>query len=319
MRLVAISEERPGPKWQARFEALWPRYRPWFAPAADDPPLAARRAALAAHMPELVPAWERACALAGDDPAAHALLTGWAPPPVVTGCSVAIAPEAEPVMIRNYDFTSGFFEGTLQHGRWAGGPTVIASSEALFGALDGVNDAGLAAALTFGGRPVVGAGFGNPWLVRYVLETCATVPEAIAALTRIPSAMATNIVVLDRTGAHAVAMLAPDREPLVLDRPVVTNHQRAPEWPAGDAASETVLRCDLLTRLRETPGTGRAEMIRAFLAPPILRRDFAGVMGTFYTAVLRPAAGAVDYLWPDRPAWSQAVGAFEEGAREIPG
>lgn len=319
MQLVAVAEDDLGPKWQARFAQLWPRYRAWFAPAAAAPPLAARRAALAAHMPELVPVYERACDLAGDDPVAHAFFTGWAPPPVVGGCSVAISPEDEPVMIRNYDFTSAFFEGTLHHGRWAGGPRVIASSEALFGALDGVNDAGLAAALTFGGRPVIGAGFGNPWLVRYVLETCATVPDAIAALTRVPSAMATNIVVLDRTGARAVAMLAPDREPVVLDRPVATNHQRVPEWPEGDAASETVLRCDLLSRLREAPGTGRDAMIRAFLAPPILRRDFAGVMGTFYTAVYRPAAGAVDYLWPDRPAWSQAIGAFAEGVREIPG
>ncbi|GGK50025.1 C45 family autoproteolytic acyltransferase/hydolase [Salinarimonas ramus] len=319
MQLVAISEERPGNRWLARFEALWPGYRAWMGDAAFDPPLATRRAALARHMPELVALHDHLCGLLGDDPAAHAFLTGWAPPPVITGCSVAISPEEEPVMIRNYDFTSDFYEGTLHHGRWSGGPSVIASSEALIGALDGMNDAGLAAALTYGGRPVHGEGFGNPWLVRYVLETCATVKEALAALTRIPSVMATNIVVLDRGGAHAVAMLAPDREPVVLDRPVVTNHQVAPEHPAGDAQSETVLRCDVLTRLREARGTTRADLLAAFLRPPVLRSDYAGVMGTFYTAVYRPAAGAVDYVWPDRPAWAQSFARFEEGAREIPG
>ncbi|WP_349369807.1 C45 family autoproteolytic acyltransferase/hydolase [Salinarimonas sp.] len=319
MRLVAIAEDRPGPKWRARFEALWPRYRPWMSRAAFDRPLAERRAALAAHMPELVPVYERLCDLAGDDPVAHALLTGWGPPPVVRGCAVAVSPETEPVLVRNYDFTSDFFEGTLHHGRWSGGPTVIASSEVLLGALDGINDAGLAAALTFGGRPVVGEGFGNPWLVRYVLETCATVEEAIAALVRIPSAMSTNIVVMDRTGAHAVAMLNPDREPVVTRAPVSTNHQTTIDWPEGAARSQTLERRDLLTRLRETPGATREDLVAAFLAPPILREDFTGVMGTFYTAVYRPAEGAVTFRWPDRPAWEQRLDRFEEGAREIPG
>lgn len=319
MRLVAISEERPGPKWRARYQALWPGYARWFGGAAFDRPLAARRAALSRHMPELVGLYDRVCDLAGDDPAAHAFLAGWAPPPVVTGCSVALSPEREPVVVRNYDFTSGAFEGTLQHGRWSGGPAVIASSEALIGALDGMNEAGLVAALTFGGRPAFGEGFANVWLVRYVLETCSTVAEARAALVRLPSCMVTNILVMDRTGAHAVAMLAPDREPIVVERPVVTNHQLAPEWPEGDAACETVERCDVLTRVRERPGATRADLIRAFLAPPVLRRDFTGVMGTFYTAVYRPLEGTVDYLWPDRPGWTQSFARFEEGSREIPG
>jgi predicted choloylglycine hydrolase len=319
MRLVAISEDRPGPKWRARFDALWPRYRAWMGAAAFDRPLAVRRAALRRHMPELVPVYDRLCDLVGDDPAAHALLTGWGPPPVVSGCSVAVSPQDEPVLVRNYDFTSGFFEGTLQHGRWSGGPAVIASSEGLFGALDGLNESGLAAALTFGGRPVCGEGFGNPWLVRYVLETCATVAEAIAALVRLPSAMSTNIVVMDRTGAYAVAMLDPDREPVVRRAPVVTNHQLAPEWAEGCARSETVERHEALTRLRETPGATREDLIRAFLAPPILRRDFTGVMGTFYTAVYRPAEGAVTFRWPDRPDWEQSLARFEEGERAIPG
>ena len=318
MRLVAISEERPGPKWQARFAALWPGYRAWFAPAAAKPPLRTRRAAFAAHMPELVGLYDRLCDLVGDDSVAHAFFTGVGPPPVVTGCSVAVSPEDEPVLIRNYDFTPALFEGTLHHGRWSGGPTVIASSEGLFGALDGMNDAGLVAALTYGGRPVVGEGFANPWLVRYVLETCATVEDAVAALTRIPSGMSTNIVVMDRTGAHAVAMLNPDRAPVVSRAPVVTNHQVGPEAVSEDA-SRTLERCALLTGLRTTPGTTRADLIAAFLAPPVLSRDFAGVMGTFYTAVYRPAAGAVDFLWPDRPSWSQSLHAFEEGARDIPG
>ena len=51
-------------------------------------------------------------------------------------------------------------------------------SDCLWGLLDGMNDAGLAVSLTFGGRPVLGDGFGIPLVMRYVLETCEDVAEA---------------------------------------------------------------------------------------------------------------------------------------------
>ena len=39
--------------------------------------------------------------------------------------------------------------------------------DCLWGLLDGVNDAGLALSLTFGGRPQVGAGFGTLYTAGY--------------------------------------------------------------------------------------------------------------------------------------------------------
>ena len=48
-------------------------------------------------------------------------------------------------------------------------------SDCLWGLLDGVNDAGLAVSLTFGGRRDVGDGFGIPIVVRYLLEVCSDV------------------------------------------------------------------------------------------------------------------------------------------------
>ena len=41
-----------------------------------------------------------------------------------------------------------------------------------------MNDDGLAVSLTFGGRRVLGDGFGIPIVLRYLLETCGTVEEA---------------------------------------------------------------------------------------------------------------------------------------------
>ena len=80
-------------------------------------------------------------------------------------------------------------------------------SDCLWGLLDGMNDAGLAVSLTFGGRACVGDGFGIPLVVRYLLETCATVAEARAALDRVPVNLAHNLTLVDRArrGGHRAA------------------------------------------------------------------------------------------------------------------
>ena len=54
----------------------------------------------------------------------------------------------------------------------------------------GINDAGLALSLTFGGRNVVGDGFAISIVLRYILEFCATAAEAAEVLSRVPVHMA---------------------------------------------------------------------------------------------------------------------------------
>ena len=66
-------------------------------------------------------------------------------------------------------------------------------SDCLWGLLDGVNDAGLAASLTFGGRPAVGDGFGIPLVMRYVLEVCDDVEAACGVLSQIPVHAVQNV------------------------------------------------------------------------------------------------------------------------------
>ena len=75
---------------------------------------------------------------------------------------------------------------------------VIGMADQLWGLLDGVNDRGLAVSFTFGGRRGVGRGFSIPIVVRYLLETCATVAEGVAALERIPVQAAYNVTLVDR-------------------------------------------------------------------------------------------------------------------------
>ncbi|MFI0554545.1 carcinine hydrolase/isopenicillin-N N-acyltransferase family protein, partial [Streptomyces scabiei] len=51
----------------------------------------------------------------------------------------------------------------------------LTMQDAAWGLLDGMNDAGLAVSLTFGGRFVHGPGFAILIVLRYLLETCNTV------------------------------------------------------------------------------------------------------------------------------------------------
>ena len=63
----SIEELELGAKWQAVFEERWPHYREWFLREGEAarPSYATSARMLRAHMPELMPAYERVVELAG--------------------------------------------------------------------------------------------------------------------------------------------------------------------------------------------------------------------------------------------------------------
>jgi predicted choloylglycine hydrolase len=315
--LRAVSEPWPGADWQERFEAAWPAYRRWFLRAGDAarPSYAAARAALRAHMPELVPVWERLVELAGGGDLAARMLALYGPPPLVSGCSQAVCARAEPVLVRNYDFDPALLEGVIGASAFTG-RRVIGMSDCLWGLVDGINDAGLAVSLAFGGRRVVGDGFGVQLVVRYVLEVCETTAQALEVLARLPIQASYNLTILDRGGEAATACVAPDR-PLAR-RPVVvaTNHQGAVEWAEHAQATASVERERRMLELLGDPAVGEEQFLDAFLAPPLRSTAYASGFGTLYTAVHRPAEGAVEYRWPGL-RWRQSFDAFEAGVRVV--
>jgi hypothetical protein len=63
---------------------------------------------LAAHMPELVPTWQRLVDLADGDPLAAQMLTLYNAPPFLAGCSQAVYLGSEPALVRNYDYAPVF-------------------------------------------------------------------------------------------------------------------------------------------------------------------------------------------------------------------
>lgn len=319
MELVwrAISEPEPGPKWAGLFAQYWPDYARWWLREGAEarPTYRECRRALEQHMPEIVPLWDELCARAGGSDLAARFLSFWNPPAYLSGCSQAIWPGAEPVLVRNYDYNPHAFDRLVLHTGW-GGRNVMGTSDGLWGLVDGMNDAGLAVSLTFGGRRVVGNGFGVPLILRYVLQTCTTAQQAGAALARLPTHMSYNVTVLDRERNYLTALMAPDRKTRLTHAAVATNHQDKPEWEAHARMTATVERERFLLQRLTLHVEPEEKFVGAFLRPPIYSTAFDRGFGTLYTALYRPRLGQMELRWP-RAIWPLSIHDFVEDARNI--
>jgi predicted choloylglycine hydrolase len=304
----AVSENRPGTKMQGLYERGWPAYRRWYLRDGDAarPSLRVARAALERHMPELCPTWSALVSAVGADELGARMLTMYDPPPLLSGCSQAALP-GDAALVRNYDYDPSLFDAVVMQTRLAD-TRVIGTADQLWGLLDGVNDRGLAVSFTFGGRRSSGRGFSIPLVIRYVLETCATVDEGAAALGRIPLQVANNVTLVDRHASHATVWLAPGEPARISSDRVTTNHQGVVDWPEHARWTRTVERLDRLEGLLERD---QADVIGGMLHPPLRSTSYGAGFGTLYTAVYRPGDGAVEYRWP-AATWRHSFETFRE-------
>jgi predicted choloylglycine hydrolase len=249
-------------------------------------------------MPEMLTSYYSFCHLTDDNPVANQFLTGYQPPAYVSGCSQLVIKTGKVRLIRNYDYHPSLMEGTLLRSSW-NGKQVISMGDCLIGAIDGINEDGLAISQTFGGRKIVGPGFGIPFIMRYVLEFCSNVEQAVEALCSIPSHMCYNVTVVDKSGITKTVQLSPDRAPLVTDAIYTTNHQEEMDWPEYAAFNKTYERAAYLQKMA-TPYTLKADAaIQSFLTPPLYSKKFKKGFGTMYTAVYCPTDCSVQLHWPD--------------------
>lgn len=293
-----IREDRPGTRWRQLFDAVWPGYRAWYLQDGDAarPSAAAARRALAQHMPELVPTWTRLVELVDGDPTAARMLTLYDPPRFLPGCSQLAVPGPEPMLFRNYDYHPDLCERVVYSSRFEA-RRVIGTGDCLWGLLDGMNDDGLAASLTFAGQRGSGSGFGIPLVVRYLLETAGTIDEGVRVLRRVPVHMAYNLLLMDPSGRSVTVLVRPGEPPELFDLPAVTNHRgTVPDDPAHAASLRSVERQQALFGLLADPDP--AAVTDAFLQPPLYNTAFERGFGTLYTVAYRPAAGEVEYRWP---------------------
>lgn len=307
-RFVFAREERPGEAWLARFTAGRTEAEAWYLGDGSEPPPSAYecRAALRQHMPELISHYDRVCDLVGDDDLARCILSHYRPPPIIPGCTQAVwLGDEGPALIRNYDFPLNVVSDRFESTAWSGREVIAKAQRPWGGCIDGMNDDGLVVSLTFGGMPARGRGFSAILILRYVLETCRLVKQAVAALGRIPIAMAHNVTVLDRSGAYATVFLGPDRAPAISQARACANHQETTGIVAG-----SVDRQRIALHALDDDTTTLASLTAQFLAPPLYSRRPKST--TVYTAIYRPAEKRVDYVWPGHRV-EQRIRQFEVG------
>lgn len=291
---------KPGAKWYELYHTHWPAYKSWLnaKDSKNYPDLKTSQTALKKFMPEMWPTYKRLCKLVKADKLAARFLTGFQPPAYVSGCSQAVTIGESIQLVRNYDFHPDLMEGTQILTSW-NGKKVISTSDSLIGVIDGMNEDGLAVSLTFGGRKVVGVGFGIPFILRYVLEFCSNVDEAVAALVRIPSHMSYNVTVVDKTGKFKTLYLSPDKKPEITDVAFTTNHQGKIDWPENALFNKTLERSYFLKEIMSDKNVNSTQLADAFLEEPLYNSRFKEGFGTLFTSIYRPLEGMVEYRWPD--------------------
>jgi hypothetical protein len=294
----------------ASFAAAWPSYRAWFHREGIDAraSYAECRGAIAWHMPELLATFDALCAAVGGGDLEARFLSHWCPPPVATACSLATWTRDAHLLVRSYDYPPLLCDTTVLASSWTG-TRVLAMADCLWGAVDGINAHGLAVAIAFGGRTVVGPGFGIGLVVRYLLEVARTVDDAVAVLARIPVSMSYNVALTDARGGSAIVEVAPDLPALVTGRTTAGNRQShggaepVTEWPEHARRSGTVAREVALAGVVNDPRSTAYDVVSTFLTAPVQRDPARHEWGTVWTSVYDCDAGTLDLLWPDE-TWS---------------
>jgi len=288
--------------WAAHTHALWPAADKWLTEESKTPEGAARaRGLFEAHMPELVPVLDLLAAQL-DRPRGETFLTLAGIRPFYAGCSqIGVGG----TLLRNYDFDPADCEGTIVSSYFL--RPVIGMQDAGWGLLDGMNDAGLAVSLTFGGRFVHGPGFAILIVLRYLLETCETVDEAVDKLRTVPVGIPQNVTLVDADRATTV-YVGPDIPLTEAPYACATNHQHLPVLDEQEQQSRT----------QERLATVRAAGpdLAALLKPPLYNSVYDTGLGTVYTAHYRPTEGQVTYHWPTE-SWEQSFADFAPGTRTV--
>jgi len=303
----------PGPEAAAQFHRAWPSYRRWFLHAGEEerPSFADCRDAVRSWMPEIYDDFRAFVDAVGGGDLEARFLSHWCPPPLVTACSIAMQAAPAPMLVRNYDYPPSLSDALALRTHWSG-RSIIGMSDCGWGLMDGMNDAGLSIAISFGGRREVGRGFGIGLIVRYLLQVASTTAEAIERIGDLPVQMSYNLAVVDAMGDRRVVQLAPDRPARLSPFAYAANRQGETDWPRHAEYCNTVEREEYLASLVSFPLMDGTELVSAFLRPPLYRPLFESTWGTVYTTAYEPLTGTMTLLWPDEH-WALSVHGDETG------
>lgn len=138
-----------------------------------------------------------------------------------SGCSILTGSD---FMVRNYDSHPAYYEGRYviyqptDHGYATIGPSMQ-----ITGRTDGMNEKGLAMGYNFINRVGEGNGFLCNMIGRLILETCATIEEAVTLLKELPHRTTFSYVLTDLSGETYIVEASP-RKVIARKSNVSTNH-----------------------------------------------------------------------------------------------
>lgn len=189
-----------------------------------------------------------------------------------SGCSILTGSD---FMVRNYDYNPqtydgrySFFQPTDQ------GFAMIGPTSRVTGRMDGMNEKGLVMGYNFMQRRKPGDGFICYMIGRIILETCATVDDAITLLKEIPHRGSFSYIVMDPNEETYVIEATP-RSVEVSKSNTCTNHFEILKHENRNHLDDSVRRKQLLE-------TDNNQAINAYEAFRLLNDSDKGVFSNLY-------------------------------------
>jgi len=293
-----VDEPVIGEKWLDFYKGSKEGYKEWFLKEGEfsRPDYQTCHNAIKKYMPEFENFWLSLIEKTGAGDLEARLLSFYNPSPYVSGCSQAVWNGYNPILVRNYDYDVDLTERRVLKSKWFD-TEVIASTDCLWGVLDGINEHGLSVSLSFGGVSDRTDGFGIPIILRYILEFCKTTSEAVEVLNRIPTHMAYNITIIDSESVVKTVEIFPGNSNNVSHIPLAVNHQGDFVLSNYAIFSKSMERKRTLIEKLYDPWVTAESFVDSFAYAPLFTDNYSGGFGTIYTAIYNPFFRAAEYRW----------------------
>jgi len=206
---------------------------------------------------------------------------------VKSGCSIMTG---EDYFIRNYDYHPKTYEGRYVFFQPTDqGYAIMGPSQRVTGRMDGMNERGLVLGYNFMHRKKPGDGFICCMIGRLILESCATVGEAVEMLQEIPHRHSFSYIVYDQSGQTYVVEASP-RGVEVRQAQVCTNHFEMLTKENRNHLADSKRRMDIIKKQQDTGSLSSQEAFRLMNDSQggVFSKLYKDWAGTIHTSVYFP-------------------------------